>query len=83
MDDTNFNEILFINSLYRAFFRLFKLHANIKITGKFAIKETLGYAPPPNVANELKKQCLSINLKGYKEIFEALNLIEFELKTIV
>ena len=80
-DDGNFNEILFINSLYRAFFRLFKLHAGIKITGKFDIKETLGYTPPPNVANELKRQCLTVNLKAYKEIFTALNLAEFELKT--
>ena len=80
-DDGNFNEILFINSLYRAFFRLFKLHAGIKITGKFDIKETLGYAPPPNVANELKRQCLAVNLKAYREIFIALNLAEFELKT--
>ena len=80
-DDGNFNEILFINSLYRAFFRLFKLHAGIKITGKFDIKETLGYTPPPNVANELKRQCLAVNLKAYKEIFTALNLAEFELKT--
>lgn len=80
-DDGNFNEMLFINSLYRAFFRLFKLHSFIKINGKFDIKETLGYTPPPNIANELKKQCLSINLKTYKEIFMALNLMEFEIKT--
>ena len=81
IDDGNFNEILFINSLYRSFFRLFKLHSFIKINGKFDIKETLGYTPPPNIVNELKKQCLSINLKTYKDIFMALNLMEFEIKT--
>lgn len=80
-DDANFNEILFINSFYRAFFRLFKLHTSIKMTGKFDIKQTLGYAPPTKIANELKMQCLSLNLKAYKEIFMALNLSEFELKT--
>ena len=83
IDDGNFNEILFINAFYRAFYRLFKLHTFIKMTGKFDIKETLGYTPPPNVANELKKQCLAINLRTYKEIFMALNLIEFELKTSI
>lgn len=81
VEDGGFNEILFINSFYRAIFRLFKLHSSIKISGKFDIKETLGYTPPPNIANELKKQCLSINLTAYTELFVSLNLIEFEIKT--
>lgn len=79
--DINFNEILLINSLYRAFFRLFKLQAYVKINGKFDIKETLGYAPPKNIEESLKRQSLSISLKTYKEIFMALNLVELELKT--
>ncbi|MCD8212972.1 MAG: DNA polymerase III subunit delta [Campylobacter sp.] len=78
--DQNFNEILFINSLYKSFFRLFKLHSYIKINGRFDIKEAIGYIPPPNVANTLKTQSLSLNLKAYKQIFTALNLAELELK---
>ncbi|MGG7073461.1 DNA polymerase III subunit delta [Campylobacter sp. 9BO] len=79
--DVNFNEILLINSLYKAFSRLFKLYSHVKINGRFDIKETLGYAPPKNIEEVLKKQSLSINLKSYKDIFMALNLAEFELKT--
>ncbi|MDL0089732.1 DNA polymerase III subunit delta [Campylobacter gastrosuis] len=79
--EQNFSEILFINSLYKAFFRLFKLHAFIKINGRFDIKDALGYAPPPNIANTLKQQSLAINLRGYEEIFRLLNLAEIELKT--
>ncbi len=79
--DPSFNEILLLNSLYKAFFRLFKLHLYIKINGKFDIKDAIGYAPPPNIANMLKTQSLSLNLKAYRQIFTALNLAELELKT--
>lgn len=79
--EQNFSEILFINSLYKAFFRLFKLHSYIKINGRFDIKEALGYTPPPNITNAIKQQSLAINLKGYEAIFKLLNLAEIELKT--
>ncbi|MBE3609934.1 DNA polymerase III subunit delta [Campylobacter californiensis] len=79
--DPIFNEILFINSLYKSFFRLFKLYSYIKINGKFDIKEAIGYAPPQNVANALKTQSLSLNLKTYADVFIQLNLAESELKT--
>ncbi|MBR8464395.1 DNA polymerase III subunit delta [Campylobacter sp. faydin G-24] len=81
--DPSFNEILLINSFYKAFFRLFKLHSYIKINGRFDIKEAIGYAPPQNVAESLKSQSLSINLKVYRQIFMTLNLCELELKTNV
>ena len=79
--DASFNEILFINSLYKAFYRLFRLHSYIKINGRFDVKEALGYAPPPNIAQALKTQCLSLNLKAYAQIFKILNAAESELKT--
>lgn len=79
--DANFNEILLINSLYKAFFRLFKLHSYAKISGRFDIKETLGYAPPKNVEETLNRQSLSMSLKIYQEVFKKLNLAEFEIKT--
>lgn len=79
--DPSFNEILLINSFYKAFFRLFRLHSYIKIHGNFDIKEALGYAPPQNIAQMLKTQSLSLNLKAYAQIFKALNLAELELKT--
>lgn len=80
-ESADFNEIMFISSFYRAIFRLFKLHISIKISGKFGTKEVLGYNPPSNVANELKRQCLGINLGQYKALFVTLNLAEFEIKT--
>ncbi|QCD45265.1 DNA polymerase III subunit delta [Campylobacter mucosalis] len=79
--DLNFNEILLINSLYKAFFRLFKLHSYVKINGRFDVKQTLGYAPPKNIEDALKKQSLSLKIQTYTDIFVALNLAEFELKT--
>ncbi|AQW81839.1 DNA polymerase III subunit delta [Campylobacter pinnipediorum] len=77
----SFNEIALINSFYKLFFRLFKLHSYIKINGKFDIKEAIGYKPPINIENTLKQQSLMLNLKNYEEIFKALNLAELELKT--
>ncbi|MCR4941569.1 MAG: DNA polymerase III subunit delta [Campylobacter sp.] len=81
IQDGNFNEILFINSLYKAFFRLFKLQAYVKVNGKFDISKTLGYLPPKNIIEKLKRQSLSIKLNTFKEIFMALNLAEFNIKT--
>lgn len=79
--DVSFNEIFLINSLYKAFYKLFKLHSQIKISGSFDIKSALGYAPPPNIANILKQQSLAINLKQFHKIFVKLNESEYELKT--
>lgn len=81
LNDLNFSEILFINSLYKAFFRLFKINTYAKINSKFDLKEAIGYAPPPNIATKLKTQALSFNTNIFLEIFKLLNEAEFELKT--
>ncbi|WXG59925.1 hypothetical protein VB002_13485 [Campylobacter concisus] len=49
--DPNFNEILLLNLLYKAFFRLFKIYSYIKINGRLNLDEAIGYQPPVNVAN--------------------------------
>ncbi|ALV24837.1 DNA polymerase III, delta subunit [Campylobacter iguaniorum] len=80
-NDSNFSEIMLVNSLYKAFLRLFKIQTYVKIYGKFDIKEAIGYTPPPNIANTLKNQALSMPIELYKDIFIKLNLIEYDLKT--
>lgn len=81
INGANFKAIAFVNSLYRAFLRLFRLHSHIKITGTLDIKSALGYAPPTVIANLLKQQSLSLNLKQYESILMELNLTDLELKT--
>lgn len=81
MQGASFNEMAFINALYRAFYRLFKLHAYIKSTGKFDLKAALGYAPPQNIANLLKTQSMGLTLLKYQNIFISLNKAEFKLKS--
>lgn len=80
-DGSNFDEIFIINSLYKSFFRLFKINTYAKIYGKFNLKEALGYSPPINIAKELKEHATSISTNLYKKIFIKLNLMEYELKT--
>ncbi|WP_431339744.1 DNA polymerase III subunit delta [Campylobacter majalis] len=79
--EASFNEIMFINALYSAFYRLFKLHAYIKIHGKFDIKQVLGYTPPTHIINQLKQQSLSISLNKFQDIFVTLNAADFDIKT--
>ncbi|BCX79502.1 DNA polymerase III subunit delta [Campylobacter sp. 19-13652] len=81
MQSSGFNEIAFINSLYKSFSRLFRLHAYIKSTGKFDLKAALGYAPPQNVANLLKTQSMGLTLLKYQSIFITLNEAELKLKS--
>ena len=81
LEDPNFNEILLLNSLYKAFFRLFKIYSYIKINGRLNLDEAIGYQPPVNVANLLKANSLKLSLNAYLEIFKTLNLAELELKT--
>lgn len=78
-DDSN-NEMAFINQLYTALFRLFKLHCFVKINGRFDIKAAIGYLPPANIAKTLQNQSLSIDLQTYKALFIHINKTEFELK---
>lgn len=80
MNNTDFNEISFINNLYKSFYRLFKISTYSKINSSFSLKEVLGYEPPINVANTLQQQARSISLNTYLEIFMKLNLCEYDLK---
>lgn len=79
-DDTN-SQIAFINQLYTALFRLFKLHCFVKIHGHFDIKAAIGYQPPANIAKILQNQALSMDLQTYKALFVHINEVEFELKS--
>lgn len=79
--DSNFNEIAFINLLYSAFFRLFKINAFVKINGRLDIKEAIGYAPPPTIAKNLQNQALNLSTELFGEIFMILNKVEYDLKT--
>lgn len=77
----NFNEIALINSLYNAFYRLFKITLYAKVNGKIDFKELLGYTPPPQVGQNLSSQAFSLKIEQYKEIFTLLLKSEYELKT--
>lgn len=81
MSDPNLNEMAFVNSLYSSFFRLFRIQTYVKIYGEFDLKKAIGYLPPPNVVNQLKRQALGINTELYMQIFQFLNLTEYDLKT--
>ena len=81
VSDSNLNEMAFVNSLYSSFFRLFRIQTYVKIYGEFDLKKAIGYLPPPNVANQLKRQALGINTELYMQIFQFLNLTEYDLKT--
>lgn len=81
LNGAGFNEIAFINALYNSFLRLFKLFASVKSTGILDLKQALGYTPPPAVANALKQQSMSLNLRQYQAIFMCLNEAELELKS--
>ncbi|OCR94603.1 DNA polymerase III subunit delta [Campylobacter fetus] len=80
-NDSNFNEIALINSLYSSFFRLFKIQTYVKINGKFDIEKAIGYTPPPTILNQIKSQALSIKTELYMDIFMKLNSIEYVIKT--
>ncbi|AXP08768.1 DNA polymerase III subunit delta [Campylobacter hepaticus] len=77
----HFNEIALINSLYNAFYRLFKIALYVKINGKIDFKELLGYTPPPQVGQNLSSQAFSLKIEQYKEIFTLLLQSEYELKS--
>ena len=77
----SYNEVALLNYLYSSFFRIFKIYSYIKINAKFDLVAILGYNPPVNVANELKRTALKFNEKGYFEIFTHLNESELTLKT--
>lgn len=76
----SYNDTAFINYLYSAIFRLFKIHSYIKTEGKFELSAVLGYNPPPNVANSLKKYATSFSTKTFERIFRHLNECEFSIK---
>lgn len=77
----NSNEIAFLNSLLNSFFRLFKIALYAKIHAKVDFKELLGYTPPPKVAADLNSMAFSLKIEQYKEIFNLLLNLEYELKT--
>lgn len=52
-----------------------------KIHGKVDFKELLGYTPPPKVATDLNSMAFSLKIERYKEIFNLLLNLEYELKT--
>lgn len=79
--DPNFNEILLVNSLYSAFFRLFKIQSYAKINSKFDIFSAIGYTPPPQIAKKLSSQAILFSTKDFLDIFQVLNSTEFDLKT--
>ena len=80
INESSFNEIMFISMLYSSFSRLFKINSFSKINGRFDIKEAIGYAPPLAVANALKAQALSFNDEMFLTIFRHINESEAELK---
>ncbi|PSM52533.1 DNA polymerase III, delta subunit [Campylobacter blaseri] len=77
----SYNESEFLNYMYSAFFKIFKVHSYIKINGKFDAREILGYIPPTYVQNELKNQALKFNTILLKNIFIHLNNVEYSLKS--
>lgn len=79
--EASFNEMLFVNSIYNAFYRLFKIQTYTKITSKFDLAKSLGYNPPIQIVNKLKSQALSFNTDDFLNIFMSLNDTEFQLKT--
>lgn len=78
---SNYNEIEFLNYLYRTIFRIFSLHAFAKISGRFDFKTVLGYEPPQNVKNQIERLAKGISTKKFLQIFQFINLLEFNLKT--
>lgn len=77
----NFNEIAFLNYLSSNFYRLFKINTYIKLNGNADLKNLLGYTLPAQVANDLIKKAISLNLNKYKKIFDLILDAEYELKT--
>ena len=78
----NFNEIALLNSLNSSFYRLFKIALYAKNYGsKVDLKDILGYAPPPQVAQKLLSNAYALKIEQYHSIFRLLLESEFELKT--
>lgn len=81
MQSGSYNELMFINYLYNAFARLFKIYSYIKINGRLSCIDVLGYNPPINIAKNLESQALRLSNKLIKNIFLILNDVDFTIKT--
>lgn len=76
-----YNEMELINYFYRLIYRIFRLHAYVKINGRFDFKAVLGYQPPPSVAAQMQRYATSFSTRMFYKIFAHLNDLEFELKS--
>lgn len=76
-----FNEIEFLNFMYREFYKLFQIYVHIRTNPMLDFKEIFGFIPPVHIQNRLKSFAMQFNTNNYKEIFIFLNDLEFDLKT--
>lgn len=77
----SYNESELINYFYSSIFRIFSIHAFIKINGKIDFRQVLGYLPPIQIQNNLKTLALQFSTEKFKEMFISLNKTEYSLKT--
>lgn len=76
-----YSEIEFINFIYRSLFRIFKVHLFIKENGRFDIKSAIGYLPPQQIQENLKRLSKEISTHKFLQIFILLNELEFDIKS--
>lgn len=81
LESGNYSHIDIVSAVQKYLVQLYMFHLYVKTHGSIDMRAILGYNLPRDLANSRSNQCMRLNLKNFKELFTALALSEFKLKT--